>query len=1069
MKLLERLRAQPAWQSDDPAVRVAAVRDLPADGRDLLLEIARHDPAPGVRRAAVERMPDLATLVAFLEDSGEAGDARDAACAEAVAAVRDTLIEATNASAAVGALEVLPDERDLAAVARGAELDAVGLAALERLSSDKMRAAVARRASRVEVALAAVGRITDRDELLSVAVKADDKAPALVACERLLDGGALEDAALETMARQARHKSVMRRVREALAARSGDRPIEVAADPGGDLCRALEAQAASAASLEEGRRVLDDAVQRWAAVEGPIEPAVAERFAAARRAMEDRLLALDASAVEAHRAAAERNAAVASHAALCERVEGLEGSVAAEGLRQARAEWEALEVDPAAPAEAQAAFTALATRFEDAATACEARHAVFLRRGERLQALEALVAEQEQLLAGRESDERRSRWRVLELAWRRERGALSEGGGTPDAETETALAALEARKSAVDERHRALEVDARTERDKEREKNLARLSKRVEGVEAAIADEKLTLAEAERQLRIARQTLEKPPPLPSRRDHDQMTRRLKEAAGTLLGKVRELRDFADWQRWANLGVQEELCQEMEKLASPPEGAPEMTDVEVNRAFTALMKRWRQVADVPQDKGQALWERFKRAHDLVYPRCEPFFVAQRQEREQNLTRRVQLVEEAERLSESTDWLKTAQRLTALQAEWKTLGAAPRKEQQVLWGRLRQACSAFFTRRKADLAGRKQEWAANYEKKTALCVRVEALLEAEDLKAAIEEVKQIQREWKNVGPVRRNRSDAVWQRFRKACDGVFDRLNEGARRVAGEHIAVREALCAELEALVPAASPAAGASGSGPARAEDAGPQAHAAAEPQAATKAQSGAAAEPQAAAAQTDAAAEPQAADEGQTDASAAEGTADAGAEAVGEAGTEAGGSAAVAEAQAAGSTVEADRNSVPEDLVKSVRDIQDRWRRAPEVPPEIKRKLAARFGRAVARVVEVHADQFRGTDYDPAQRLKQFARLCERAEALVAAESRGEKAGVSPAELLARRWRAQMAANTMGARGDEQAKRRAAREDAKRLQAERRRLGTLTGPEADALQARFQRVCDRIFRENPV
>ena len=65
MKLLERLRAQPAWQSDDPAVRVGAVRDLPEDARDVLLAIARGDPDSGVRRAAVERMPDLATLVAF--------------------------------------------------------------------------------------------------------------------------------------------------------------------------------------------------------------------------------------------------------------------------------------------------------------------------------------------------------------------------------------------------------------------------------------------------------------------------------------------------------------------------------------------------------------------------------------------------------------------------------------------------------------------------------------------------------------------------------------------------------------------------------------------------------------------------------------------------------------------------------------------------------------------------------------------------------------------------------------------------------------------------------------------
>ena len=1044
MKLLERLRAQPAWQSEDPAVRVAAVRDLPGDDRDLLLEIARGDPAPGVRRAAVERMPDLATLVAFLRDPGDAGDGDDDACVEAVAAVRDTLIEAQDAAAAIGALDVLADERDLVAVARAAALEAVGRAALERLSNDKMFAAVARRAGRVEIAMDAVGRVTDRNELLSVAVKADDKAPALAACERLMDGDGIEDSVLETMSRQARHKGVARRARAALEARSEDRATAgVATQPGSDLCRRLEARAAATVSLEEGRRALDEAVQSWAAIEEPIDAAVAERFGAARRAMEDRLLALDATAVEANRAAAERSAAESSRIALCERVEGLEGSGAPEGLRQARAAWEALHSDPDAGAETRAAVDALTTRFESAAAGCEARHAAFLAQGERLRALDGLVSELEQLVAGDESAERRNRWKVVELAWRRERAALAPEEAAPDTGTAEALAALEARKAGVDDRRRAIEADARTERDKERQKNLARVVRLVERVEAALADDKLPLAEAERQLRVARQTLEKPPALPSRRDHEQMTRRLKEAAGALLGRLRELRDFADWQRWANLGVQEELCREMEKLASPPEGAPEMTDEEVSRAFTDLMKRWRQAADVPQDKGQALWERFRKAHDLVYPRCEPVFAARRTEREQSLARRVELVEEAERLSESTDWLKTAQRLTALQAEWKTLGPGPRKEQQALWGRLRQACSAFFTRRKADLAGRKQEWAANYEKKQALCVRVEALREAEDLKEAIEEGKRIQREWKTVGPVRRNRSDAIWQRFRTACDGVFDRLNAGARQAVAERIAVREALCAELEALAPAATAP---TSKGDAPVADAEPE----------TEAKQSAESAGSAASEPVEASAEP-------LEAPATE-SAEASAEPLEAPATESADGAPASDTGVADATPAA---PAPEDPVKTVRDVQDRWRRAPEVPPEIKRKLTVRFSRAIARVVESHAERFRGTDYDPAQRLKQFERLCERAESLVESESPRE-AVVSPAELLARKWRAQMAANTMGARIDDEAKRRAAREDVKRLQAERRRLGALTGPEADALQARFQRACDRVFRENP-
>ena len=309
----------------------------------------------------------------------------DEARVEAVAAVRDTLIEAADAAVAVAALDVLADERDLAAVARAADLEAVASAALERLSErqDARRRRAAGRAAPKSRWTPSRG-VKERDELLSVAVKADDKGAALAACERLLDGGDLDAAALETMSRQARHKGVARRARAVLAARSEDRASEVAAAPGVDLCAALEARASTITSLEEGRKALDDAVQRWAGVDGPIGAAVAERFAAARRALEDRLLALDATAVEAQRAAAERTAAESSRAALCERVEALEGDAALDGLRQARAEWEALAVDPDATDEARAVIEALGARFERAAAACEARHAALERRHEQI-------------------------------------------------------------------------------------------------------------------------------------------------------------------------------------------------------------------------------------------------------------------------------------------------------------------------------------------------------------------------------------------------------------------------------------------------------------------------------------------------------------------------------------------------------------------------------------------------------------------------------------------------------------------------------------------------------------
>ena len=748
-------------------MRVAAVRSLDDEASSLLIEIAREDPAPEVRLSAVEQMPNLRTLVAFLRDPGDDAAAR----AEATEGVRATLIEAADDIDMTDAFEVLTGERDLAAVARAAKSEVVARAALERVTDEATLGSIARRATRTDMAVAAVARIANREELLAVATKAELKGPAVAACERLA-AGTLDVATLDLIGRNARSKASARWARVELEARAEPDEPESAPEPEPDptmgvaACERLESHAVSMTDLGQGRRDLDDILETWSNLEGPVAAEVGERFARARTAAEDRLLALDHMAVEARRAAEQQAAEAATEAA------------AEEVRRQA-----------------------------------------------------AAVAEAERQQAA---------------------------------------------------------VDVKAARKQKARDNLTQLEALLDRVATVMAAEKtVSLGAAERLLRSARQALMEMPPLPSRHDREAITRKLRARVSKLTITVRELREFADWQQWANLGVQESLSREMEALGS--EDGAQKDDAAVASAFTDIMKRWRLVTDVPKERGQPLWERFKAAHDQVHPRCEAYFAAQKEEQAKNLKRRRELVEEAERLAESTDWLKTVERMAALQQEWKALGSTPYKAQRKLWDRFRAASGTFFARRKADLAERKQVWTENYAKKMALCERIEALADSEDLTAAIDDVKRVQTEWKAIGPVRRSKSEAVWKRFRAACDVLFDRLKEGKR------------------------------------------------------------------------------------------------------------------------------------------------------PALPA-----------------------------IDPPQQLSRLEELCERAEKLLPAEVRvtGDSAVASPAEILARRWRDRMAANTMGDKADDIARRRAGRDEVKRLVAARRSLGSVRGEDAAALDRRFQRACDQVFRD---
>ena len=122
--------------------------------------------------------------------------------------------------------------------------------------------------------------------------------------------------------------------------------------------------------------------------------------------------------------------------------------------------------------------------------------------------------------------------------------------------------------------------------------------------------------------------------------------------------------------------------------------------------------------MPRAQGEALWQRFKAAHDEAWSRCEAHFAAQAEARGENLAKKVALCERAEALADSTNWIQTAEEIKKLQAEWKTIGAVSRGQEKAIWERFRGACDRFFTRRHADLAERKTVWAANLAKKEAL---------------------------------------------------------------------------------------------------------------------------------------------------------------------------------------------------------------------------------------------------------------------------------------------------------------------------------------------------------------
>ncbi len=219
-----------------------------------------------------------------------------------------------------------------------------------------------------------------------------------------------------------------------------------------------------------------------------------------------------------------------------------------------------------------------------------------------------------------------------------------------------------------------------------------------------------------------------------------------------------------------------------------------------RALRELHAKWQEVAEAPRQNAQRLWDRFRAATDFIRARCEVYFAKVREERVATLEKKAAIVTEAETLADVEPTGRApATRFQQLQTEWQALGPVSRDTGRDLAQRFRAACSTFFTRRREDLTERKKTWSDNLSKKEALCARAEELADSTDWDSAASEMKRLQAEWKTLGPVRRNKSEVVWNRFRAAADRFFTRFHNRHQITLATKIAEREALVVELERL------------------------------------------------------------------------------------------------------------------------------------------------------------------------------------------------------------------------------------------------------------------------------
>ena len=263
---------------------------------------------------------------------------------------------------------------------------------------------------------------------------------------------------------------------------------------------------------------------------------------------------------------------------------------------------------------------------------------------------------------------------------------------------------------------------------------------------------------------------------------------------------KELRDL-DLRK--NLESKVQLCEKAEELLLEP------NPINAFRLLQDFHNNWREIGPVPQESKNEIWERFKEATSQINKRHHEYFEKQKDDQRKNLEAKLALCEEVEAINlleikSFRDFDERADKIVSLQKMWRTIGFAPKKQNNKVYQRFREACDAFFEKKRTFYSDNKETQLNNLQLKTELCIQAESLQESTDWKSTSDALIRLQREWKEIGPVPRKQSEKTWKRFRKACDRFFNRKAEFFANLDTsyeDNLRAKTALIEELEKFEP----------------------------------------------------------------------------------------------------------------------------------------------------------------------------------------------------------------------------------------------------------------------------
>ena len=256
------------------------------------------------------------------------------------------------------------------------------------------------------------------------------------------------------------------------------------------------------------------------------------------------------------------------------------------------------------------------------------------------------------------------------------------------------------------------------------------------------------------------------------------------------------------KRARNLEMKKEILTSMEEIAGDIDNVNTKFPM-----FQQLQQDFKAIKEIPATEETEIWKQFQNVVERFYDNLKINKELRDFDFKKNLEAKRALIEEAKKLQDMNDPIASFRALQDLHDQWRAIGPVAKEIRESLWNEFKEISSVINRRHQDYFEQRKAAELANEEAKTKLCEDVEAI-KIEDMKSfndwnsATERIIEIQKKWKEYGYASKKANNALYARFRKACDDFFEAKTAYFQRTKdelNENLAKKTALCEKAEAL------------------------------------------------------------------------------------------------------------------------------------------------------------------------------------------------------------------------------------------------------------------------------